>query len=65
MLCSDNPGVHAFSLSQEYQQFHTLTGRVDILEAMLDRQTAVAFGRPSKGPEGAPAQRAQDRRIFL
>lgn len=34
-----------FVLCSEYQQFHTLTGRVDILEAMLDRQTAVAFGR--------------------
>lgn len=47
VLCSDNPGLHAFSLSQEYQQFHALTGRADILEAMLDRQTAVAFGRQS------------------
>lgn len=54
VLCSDNPGLHAFSLSQEYQQFHALTGRGDILEAMLDRQTAVAFGQQSKGPDCHP-----------
>jgi adenosine deaminase len=44
VLCADNPGVHAFSLSQEYRQFHALSGRADILEAMFGRQTAVAFG---------------------
>ena len=47
VLCTDNPGVHAFSLSQEYQQFHAFTGRGDILEAMLKRQTGVAFSRHS------------------
>jgi adenosine deaminase len=55
VLCSDNPGLHAFSLSQEYQQFHTLTGRIDILEAMLDRQTAVAFGDKAKTLTVAPS----------
>ncbi|HJU20014.1 MAG TPA: hypothetical protein VJ770_26475 [Stellaceae bacterium] len=43
VLCTDNPGVHAFSLSQEYRLFHGLTGRGDILESMLARQTGYAF----------------------
>ena len=42
-LCTDNPGVHAFSLSQECHQFYALTGRADILETMFNRQIAHAF----------------------
>ena len=42
-LCTDNPGVHGFTQSQEYHQFYRLTGRADLLEAMFDRQTAHAF----------------------
>ena len=43
VLCTDNPGIHAFSLSQEYRQFYELTGRADILESMFARQTTYAF----------------------
>jgi adenosine deaminase len=46
VLCTDNPGVHAFSLSQEYRQFYELTGRADILDSMFTRQTRCAFGGP-------------------
>jgi adenosine deaminase len=43
VLCTDNPGVHAFSLSDEYLQFHNLVRRADILESMFIRQTKYAF----------------------
>jgi adenosine deaminase len=43
VLCTDNPGVHAFSLSQEYLLFHSLTGREDMLESMFARQSRYAF----------------------
>ena len=46
VLCTDSPGIHAFSLSQEYVQFYALTGRADILESMWARQTTYAFSRP-------------------
>jgi adenosine deaminase len=43
VLCTDSPGIHAFSLSQEYVQFYELTGRADLLESMFARQTTYAF----------------------
>jgi adenosine deaminase len=46
VLCTDNPGVHAFSLSQEYLLFHSLTGREDILGSMFARQSRYAFNLP-------------------
>ena len=46
VLCTDSPGIHAFSLSQEYVQFYELTGRADILESMYARQTTYAFSSP-------------------
>jgi len=50
VLCTDNPGIHAFSLSQEYGQFYELTGRADILESMFVRQTTYAFSNVMPGP---------------
>ena len=50
VLCTDNPGIHAFSLSQEYRQFYELTGRADILESMFARQTTYAFSNVMPGP---------------
>jgi adenosine deaminase len=47
VLCTDSPGIHALSLSQEYVQFYELTGRADILESMYARQTTYAFSRPT------------------
>jgi adenosine deaminase len=44
VLCTDNPGVHMFSLSQEYLQFYDLTGRSEVLRSMFARQTKYAFG---------------------
>jgi adenosine deaminase len=51
VLCTDNPGIHNFSLSQEYLQFYELTGRADILELMFSRQAKYCFGdiRPLAG----------------
>jgi adenosine deaminase len=43
VLCTDSPGIHAFSLSQEYVQFYELTGRADVLESMFAHQTRYAF----------------------
>jgi adenosine deaminase len=43
VLCTDSPGIHAFSLSQEYVQFYELTGRADVLESMFAHQTRCAF----------------------
>lgn len=47
VLCTDSPGVHNFSLSQEYLQFYELTQRADILDSMFERQKKYAFGRVS------------------
>jgi adenosine deaminase len=47
VLCTDSPGIHAFSLSQDYVQFYELTGRADILESMYARQTTHAFSSPN------------------
>src|SRR5262249_28138746 len=37
VLCTDSPGIHAFSLAQEYGQFYELTGRADILASMYPK----------------------------
>jgi adenosine deaminase len=54
VLCTDNPGVHAFSLSEEYRQFYALTGRADILKSMFARQTKYAFGSHTGPVRQAP-----------
>jgi len=54
VLSTDNPGVYAFSLSQEYLEFYALTGRSEILEAMFARQARYAFGYTPTAEQTVP-----------
>lgn len=43
VICSDNPAIHSFSLSQEYELFYRITKRDDILKNMYVTQSAFCF----------------------
>ncbi|OSZ78910.1 hypothetical protein CAP35_11860 [Chitinophagaceae bacterium IBVUCB1] len=43
VICSDNPSIHAFSLSQEYELFNRLTQRIDVLDTMNSIQKKYSF----------------------
>lgn len=44
VLCTDNPALQDFTLSDEYRLFHQITGRMDILENMISMQRKYSFG---------------------
>lgn len=43
VLCSDNPGIHMTSLSDDYFDFYRETKRFDILENMYSKQIKYSF----------------------
>jgi adenosine deaminase len=45
LLCTDNPAIHDFSLSQEYELFLKITKREDIIQKMYSRQEQYSFSR--------------------
>jgi len=43
VLCTDNPALQDFSLSDEYELFEKITGREDILKHMISWQRKYSF----------------------